>query len=142
GGLLVWWHLSTRLEPTRASHAGAPGKETAVSWVPRASRLGPPGVATAPAPPEAVSTPAEAAQAVQRFRAAHAVQQAAAASPAVWGPAVPRPPPRRDARAPPGPPSPPAPEPGTAWGCGPRPGRRGSRAPASRAAPGACAQIV
>src|SRR5262245_31927843 len=86
GGLLLWWHLSTTLEPTRASHAGAPGKEPAVSWVPRASRPGPPGVPTAPAPPEAVSTPAEAAQAVQRFRAAHDVQQAAEEAPAVVGP--------------------------------------------------------
>ena len=68
GGLLSWWQLSTTLEPTRESHTGAPGKETAVSWVPRASRPGPPGVSTAPAPPEAVGTPAEAAQAVQRFR--------------------------------------------------------------------------
>src|SRR5262245_94255 len=89
GGVLEWWQLCTILEPTRASHAGAPGKEPAVSWVPRASRPGPPGVATAPAPPEAVSTPAEAAQAVQRFRAAHEVQQAAEESPAVVGPSTP-----------------------------------------------------
>jgi len=82
GGLLVWWHLSTTLEPPRASHASAPGKETAVSWVPRASRPGPPGVAPASALPEAVSTPAEAAQAVQRFRAAQDVPQAPVHPPA------------------------------------------------------------
>jgi hypothetical protein len=122
GGLLLWWQLSTTLEPTRASHAGAPGKETAVSWVPRASRPGPPGVTTALAPPEAVSTPAEAAQAVQRFRAAHDVQQAAEESPAVVGPPAPVRPPAETLAPPlatPGPPPlalppPPAPPLGSA----------------------------
>jgi hypothetical protein len=113
GGLLVWWHLSTTLEPPRASHASAPGKETAVSWVPRASRPGPPGVAPAPAPPEAVSTPAEAAQAVQRFRAAHDVQQAAEASPAVVGPQAPVEPPAETLAPPLAPPVPPPPRPAT-----------------------------
>jgi hypothetical protein len=74
------------------------GKETAVSWVPRASRPGPPGVSTAPAPPEAVGTPAEAAQAVQRFRLAQDVQQAPEAPPAVAGPPAPVHPPQRCSR--------------------------------------------
>jgi hypothetical protein len=111
GGLLLWWHLSTTLEPTRASHAGAPGKETAVSWVPRASRPGPTGVATAPAPLEAVSTPAEAAQAVQRFRTAHDVQQAAEESPPVVGPPAPVRPPAETPAPPLATPGPPPPRP-------------------------------
>jgi hypothetical protein len=113
GGLLLRWQLSTTLEPTRASHAGAPGKETAVSWVPRASRSGPPGVPTAPAPPEAVSTPAEAAQAVQRFRAAHDVQQAAEESPAVAGPPAHVHPPAETLVPPLATPVPPSPRPAT-----------------------------
>ena len=51
------------------------GKETAVSWVPRSSRPGTQGAPTPQERPEAVSTPAEAAQAVQRFRAAQDVRQ-------------------------------------------------------------------
>src|SRR5262245_11168364 len=46
------------------------GKETAVSWVARARKPGTPLAPTPQERPEAVSTPAEAAQAVQRFRAA------------------------------------------------------------------------
>jgi len=101
GMLLFLVQPSTTREPTRESHAGGrvstpaqgTGKETAVSWVPRVGRPGTPGVATAPARPEAVSTPEEAAQAVQRFRAAHDVRQATEEPLAFAGPQAPvRPP--------------------------------------------------
>ena len=138
GGLLFLVQPSTTPEPTRESHMGArvstqargTGKETAVSWVPRASRPGPPGVSTAPAPPEAVSTPAEAAQAVQRFRAAHDVQQAAEESPAFVRPPVPIRPPAETLAAPLATPVSPPPRPATlaaadhdtvAWGALPPP---------------------
>lgn len=67
-GVLLWMSQ----QPTPAQAPGA-GKETAVSWVPRASKPGTQGTPTPQAPPEAVSTPAEAAQAVQQFRAAQAM---------------------------------------------------------------------
>src|SRR5262249_14878850 len=121
GVLLFLVPPSTTPEPTRESHMGTrvstqvrgTGKETAVSWVPRASRPGPPGVSTAPAPPEAVSTPAEAAQAVQRFRASHDVQQAAEESPAVVGPQAPVHPPAETLAPPLATPAPPPPSPAT-----------------------------
>lgn len=114
GVLFFLVQSSTTLEPPREPRAGArvspqdreAGKETAVSWVPRARRPGPPSVAPAPAQPEAVSTPAEAAQAVQRFRLAHDVQQATEEPPAPVRPpaetlvsplATPVPPPPRPA---------------------------------------------
>jgi hypothetical protein len=121
GGLLFLLQPSTTLEPTRESHAGArvstpareTGKEPAVSWVPRARRPGPPSVATAPAPPEAVSTPAEAAQAVQRFRLAQDVPQATEEPPAVAGPPAPVRPPAETLAPPLATPVPPPPRPAT-----------------------------
>ena len=89
------------------------GKETAVSWVPRASRPGTPGVPTAPAQPEAVSTSAEAAQAVQRFRTAQDVQQAAEEAPAFVGPPVSVRPPAETLAAPLATPVSPLPRPAT-----------------------------
>src|SRR5262245_5538877 len=82
GVLLYLFQQYTTPEQTREQRAGArvseqtpgAGKETAVSWVPRSGRPGIPGVPTAPERPEAVSTPEEAAQAVQRFRAAQDVR--------------------------------------------------------------------
>jgi hypothetical protein len=129
GGLLLWWQLSTTLEPTRESHAGAPGKETAVSWVPRARRPGPPGVSTAPAPPEAVGTPAEAAQAVQRFRLAQDVQQAPEAPPAVAGPPAPVRPPAETLAPPLATPVPPPPRPATLAAADPDTVARGAMPP-------------
>ena len=121
GVLLVLGQPSTTPEPTRESPMGArvstqaqgTGKEPAISWVPRASRPGPPGMATAPAPPEAVSTSAEAAQAVQRFRTAHDVPQAAEESPAFVGPPVPVRPPAETLVAPLATPVSPPPRPAT-----------------------------
>jgi uncharacterized protein DUF1161 len=84
GVLLFLLQQSTTPEQTREQHAGArvseqargTGKEPAVSWVPRPGRPSPSGVPTAPERSEAVSTPEEAAQAVQRFRVAQDVRQA------------------------------------------------------------------
>src|SRR5262245_41971911 len=59
-----------------SAQARGAGTETAVSWVPRPGRPGISGVPPAPARSEAVSTPEEAAQAVQRFRVAQDVRQA------------------------------------------------------------------
>jgi Protein of unknown function (DUF1161) len=94
GVLFFLLQPSTTPEPTREPPAGArvsaqargTGTEMAVSWVPRAGRPGTSGVPPAPARPEAVSTPEEAAQAVQRFRAAQAVQQTSEEPPAFAGP--------------------------------------------------------
>ena len=121
GGLLFLLQPSTTREPTRESHAGAPvspqaretGKEPAVSWVPRPSRPGTPNLSTAPAPPEAVSTPAEAAQAVQRFRLAHDVPQVTVEPPAVAGPPAPGRPPAETLAPPLATPVPPPPRPVT-----------------------------
>jgi Protein of unknown function (DUF1161) len=88
---------STTPERTREQHAvprvsaqaRGTGTETAVSWVPRSGRPGTSGVPPAPERTKAVSTPEEAAQAVQRFRAAQDVRQAAEEPPAFAGPQAP-----------------------------------------------------
>src|SRR5262252_3617299 len=90
GVLLFLFQPYTTPEQTRELHTGArvsaqargAGTETAVSWVPRPSRPGIPGAPPAPERPETVSTPEEAAQAVQRFRAAQDVRQASEEPPA------------------------------------------------------------
>src|SRR5262250_2435376 len=84
-GLGVAGVLLFLVQPSTTQRQGT-GKKTAVSWVPRPSRPGIPGVPSAPAPSEAVSTPEEAAQTVQRFRAAQDVRQAAEEDPPVAGP--------------------------------------------------------
>jgi hypothetical protein len=79
GGLFYRYQQLTTQEQTKEQHVGIrsreqdprAGKETAVSWVPR-GRPGMPVAPTAQERPE-VSTPEEAAQAVQRFRAAQDV---------------------------------------------------------------------
>jgi Protein of unknown function (DUF1161) len=72
GVLFAMYHQHPTQGQPRAQ-APATGKETAVSWVPRARKPGPPLAPTTQARLEAVSTPEEAAQAVQRFRAAQDV---------------------------------------------------------------------
>ena len=75
------YHQHTTPEQARERHArartgeGAPGAGTgaATSGKPRAGTPGTPAAPTAQVWPEAVSTPEEAAQAVQRLRAAHDV---------------------------------------------------------------------
>ena len=76
-------------------------------------RARPPGGPTAPAQPEAVSTSEEAAQAVQRFRAAQDVQQAAEESPAFAGPQAHVYPPAETLVPPLATPGPPPPRPAT-----------------------------
>jgi uncharacterized protein DUF1161 len=68
-GLLLYMSQQRTTEQTPGA-----GKETAISWVPRASKPGTQPPLTPQAWPEEVSTPAEAAQAVQRLRAAHDMQ--------------------------------------------------------------------
>jgi hypothetical protein len=63
--------LSLSQQPPSAGAWG--GKRRQVSWMPRASKPGTQGTPTPQARPEAVSTPAEAAQAIQQFRVAQAM---------------------------------------------------------------------
>jgi len=73
GLLLYMSQQRTTQEKTRERHASARSREEAASWE---QRYGKPGTQVAPTAheqPEAVSTPEEAAQAVQRLRAAHDV---------------------------------------------------------------------
>jgi Protein of unknown function (DUF1161) len=91
GVLLSMYHQPPTQEQTREQHVGArsrekapgAGQETAVSWVPRSGRPGTPVAPTAQAWPEAVSTPEEAAQAVQRLRVAQDVRRGQEEPPAV-----------------------------------------------------------
>src|SRR5215831_119787 len=90
GVLLFLFQPYTTPEQTREPRASAristqargAGTETAVSWVPRPARPGIPGAPPAPERSEAVSTPEEAAQAVQRFRAAQDVREVSEEPPA------------------------------------------------------------
>ena len=90
GVLLFLFQPYTTPEQAREPQAGArvstqargAGTETAVSWVPRPGRPGIAGAPPAPERSEAVSTPEEAAQAVQRFRTAQDVRQASEEPPA------------------------------------------------------------
>src|SRR5215831_1391632 len=101
GVMLFLFQPYTTPEQTGKLHADASvstqarraGTETAVSWVPRSGRPGTPGVPPALERSEAVSSPEEAAQAVQRFRAAQDVRQASEELPAFAEPQTHEPPP-------------------------------------------------